>query len=315
MEELHKDLYKKIRGSNVLALPQSATKVLELSKDSDNGPAEYEMPIVADPGLSAQILSFANSSFFGFSHKITTVRMALTLVSIRTIRNFVLWNAVFSLLPNPKIGDFVLKRFYQDALRRAVFCKVFGGVFKGLDAEQLFVSGLFQDIAIPVLIQHWPKDYSDILEQQKQGMTRISELEKKHFGWDHAVAGALLVEEWGLDEEVARNVANHIKPEIEGVDSSKGLADAVVQISGLLPSAGEETFWRDADRFFPMLQTIISATKGTIKSTIPKPMELFERVDAQYEDMLNIARLPAPKQTLRDCMKEYFRSLDEEHAI
>ncbi|MDR0391204.1 MAG: HDOD domain-containing protein, partial [Planctomycetaceae bacterium] len=143
-------LAQELHSCKLLALPQSAARVLELAKNPENGPPELAVPISADPGLMAQILRFANSSFFGFQHKITAVQMALSLICIRTIKNFVLWNAVFAMLPNPKVGPFVLRLVLQDALRRGVFCKVFASYFQGIDPEEIFVVGLFQDIAVPI---------------------------------------------------------------------------------------------------------------------------------------------------------------------
>src|SRR5271170_6973303 len=95
------DLQQTIANLQLAALPQSAIRIMELSRDPSSGPAEYAGPIEADPGLAGQVLKFVNSSYFGFTREISNVKMAITLVGIRTIKNFSLWSAVFSLLPNP----------------------------------------------------------------------------------------------------------------------------------------------------------------------------------------------------------------------
>ncbi len=100
------DLSKLLARAQLPALPQSAIKILELSRDPDLGPIELAVPIETDPGLTGQVLRFVNSSYFGFSREISSVRLAITLVGVRTIKNFALWSAVFSLMPNPKCGTF-----------------------------------------------------------------------------------------------------------------------------------------------------------------------------------------------------------------
>ena len=90
-----------LSSAQLPALPQSAIRLLELSQNPDNGPAEFAQPIESDPGLTGQVLKFVNSSYFGFSREISSVKLAITLVGIRTIKNFSLWSAVFSLMPNP----------------------------------------------------------------------------------------------------------------------------------------------------------------------------------------------------------------------
>src|SRR6188768_2286722 len=133
-----------LSSAQLPALPQSAIRLLELSQNPDNGPAEFAQPIDSDPGLTGQVLKFVNSSYFGFSREISSVRLAITLVGIRTIKDLSLWRAVFSLMPNPKCGPFDLKALWQDSLRRALFARAFGRLLGLKDAEDLFAGALLQ---------------------------------------------------------------------------------------------------------------------------------------------------------------------------
>src|SRR3954470_17578644 len=153
------NLERILRGTALPALPQSAIRLMELSQDEDNGPAEFAVPIEADPGLTGQVLKFVNSSYFGFSREISNVMLAITLVGIRTIKNFSLWSAVFSLMPNPKCGPFDLKSLWQDSLRRALFSRDFGKLMGLKDFEDLFAGALLQDMAIPLLAKEQPARY------------------------------------------------------------------------------------------------------------------------------------------------------------
>ena len=69
MTDPAKKLQEIIAGAQLPALPQSAIRLLELSQDPENGPAEFAVPIEADPGLTGQVLRFVNSSYFGFSRE------------------------------------------------------------------------------------------------------------------------------------------------------------------------------------------------------------------------------------------------------
>src|SRR6187551_1917964 len=136
------DLKDLLRSAQLPALPQSAIRLLELSQNPDNGPVEFSLPIESDPGLTGQVLKFVNSSYFGFSREINSVKLALTLVGIRTIKNFALWSAVFSLMPNPRCGPFDLKSLWQDSLRRGLFARAFGKLLGMKDAEECFAAAL-----------------------------------------------------------------------------------------------------------------------------------------------------------------------------
>ncbi len=308
MTDTHQELFKRIKGSSILALPQSASKVLELAKNPENGPAEYAAPISVDLGLSAQILRFVNSSFFGFRYKITTIKSALSLVCVRTIKNFVLWNAVFSLLPNPKAGPFNLKRVFQDALRRGVFCKALASHIADLDSEELFIPGLFQDMSIPILAQCWPNEYAELLTRQEDEGVRLSFLENERFGWNHAMAGAYLAEEWGFGNEFAKSIENHIRPVFDHDGSKTGLSDALVALSSLLPSAADSE-WKEAEEFFNAYYRVIKKAQPVAKA-IPQPPQLFAEVDFQYNDLLTVTATPAPTLTLVEYQKKYTESME-----
>ena len=45
-----------LSSAQLPALPQSAIRLLELSQNPDNGPAEFAVPIESDPGLTGQVL-------------------------------------------------------------------------------------------------------------------------------------------------------------------------------------------------------------------------------------------------------------------
>ena len=307
-ESSHQELFDRIRGSCVLALPQSATKVLELARNPENGPPEYAKAISLDLGLTTQILRFVNSSFFGFRYKITTIQTALSLVCIRTIRNFVLWNAVFALLPDQSSGTFRLKMIFQDALRRGIFCKVIASYLAELDPEELFVAGLVQDLSIPVLAQIWPKEYAELLTRRREEGVRLSQLEEERFGWNHAVAGAYLAEAWGFGTQLGRSIHNHICADFNYDGSKDTLADVVVALSALLPSAADN-YWPDGDEFCAAFHKVVR--KPLLTESLPPTLDrLLAEVDSRYLDMLTLTATPPPAMTLLDFQKEYLMSVE-----
>jgi hypothetical protein len=157
------------------------------------------------------VLKFVNSSYFGFAREISSVKLAITLVGIRTIKNFSLWSAVFSLMPNPKCGPFDLKSLWQDSLRRGLFARAFGKLLGMKEAEELFAGALLQDMAIPLLAKELPQRYLKLLEARTHGDSRLSDLERAEFGWTHADAAGFMARKWSLPEEFAQLIEAHIK--------------------------------------------------------------------------------------------------------
>ncbi len=285
-----------LRNAQLPALPQSAICLLELSQNPDNGPAEFAIPLEADPGLTGQILKFVNSSYFGFSREINSVKLAITLVGIRTIKNFALWSAVFSLMPNPRCGPFDLKTLWQDSLRRALFARNFGKLLGLKDSEECFAAALLQDMAIPLLAKEIPQRYLKLFQDRSAGLERMSELEQTNFGWTHADAAALMCRTWSLPEEFATLIEAHCHLEELVAAEEKIPGKLAVALSALLPAASDKE-WHDRERFLAAFNQLTAGKRTTA------PRFLAE-VDKAFAEFAPVLRLATPAKTLAQYLVE-----------
>ena len=291
-----RNLNEVLANTQLPALPTSAMRLLELSQDASNGPSEYAKPIEADAGLMGQVLRFVNSSYFGFSREISSIQQALTLVGVRTIKNFALWSAVFSLVPNPKFGPFDLRSLWQDSLRRAVFARSLGREIRLPNAEDLFAAALLQDMAIPLLLKALPEEYEGLIERRGKARVRLSTLEKELFGWDHAQAAAALCRNWRLPEEFAVLIERH--PALsELLDGPTPRIDAAcVALASLLPSCRDEQ-WDDESEF------INGVDRVTQSRTVDLAL-LMSNVDKSFEEFAPVLKVQVPSKSLADWFTE-----------
>ncbi len=284
-----------LSGAQLPALPQSAIRLLQLSQDPENGPAEFAVPIETDPGLTGQVLKFVNSSYFGFAREISSIKLAITLVGIRTIKNFALWSAVFSLMPNPKCGPFDLKCLWQDSLRRGLFARLMGRLLGQADSEDLFAAALLQDMAIPLLAKELPEEYDKLFEARRGGRTRLSGLEQERFGWTHAEAASIMARRWSLPEEFANLIESHIAFE-DLVSQGATPGQVAVSLSALLPSVRDDT-WFERDTF------VTAYCQLTGKST-DELVPLMAEIDAGFEEFAPVLKLGKPSKTLVASLEE-----------
>ncbi len=279
-----------LSGAQLPALPQSAIRLLELSQDPDNGPAEFAVPIEVDPGLTGQVLRFVNSSYFGFSREISSVKLAITLVGIRTIKNFSLWSAVFSLMPNPKCGPFDLKALWQDSLCRGLFARSVGKQLGMKDAEDLFAGALLQDMAVPLLAKELADDYLELLEKRGNDGIRLSDLERERFGWTHAEAGGQLARGWNLPDAFADLIEHHTEIDKLTDGSAVDPGQAAVALSSLLPSASSER-WHEGKQF----EMVYNAITGSDAQPI---VELLAKTDTEFAEFAPVMKLSPPDKSL-----------------
>lgn len=274
------------------ALPHSAIGLLQLSQRDDVGPSDFAKPIEADPGLMGQVLRFVNSSYFGFSREIMSVPQAITLVGSRAITNFALWNAVFSVIPNPAFGPFDLKLLWQDSLRRAIFARKAGRTLKLAESEDLFAGALLQDMAIPLLLKELPEQYEPLVEKRAVEGLRLSGLEQEMFGWDHAEAAALLAERWNLPEEFVSLIAQHTQMEDLLGRGEMARGAACVALASLLPSCQDQS-WHEQDEFQTAFVQLIDAS-------VEVRHAILTEVDEQTAEFAPLLKLPVPERSLVD---------------
>ncbi len=284
------NLDRLLQTAQLPALPQSAIKVMELSRDQKNGPAEFAAVIEADPGLVGQILKFVNSSYFGFSNEISNVKMAITLVGVRTIKNFALWSAVFSLMPNPKCGPFDLKLLWQDSLRRALFARTCAKMLGIKEAEEAFSAALLQDMAIPLLAKELPKDYLNLINARRDGKRRLCDLEQEHFGWNHAEAAAKLARTWKMPEAFAMLIESHVHGAQLSPEKPQDLIKIAIGLSALLPSVSDSA-WHECAQFDAIYQRVCPAGG-------PPAAEMLGRIDKEFTDFAPVLRLAQPAKSL-----------------
>ena len=290
------DLDRILAGGQLPALPQSAISLLQLSKDPNNGPSEFAVPIESDPGLTGQVLKFVNSSYFGFSREISSVKLAITLVGVRTIKNFALWSAVFSLMPNPKCGPFDLKYLWQDSLRRALFARAVAKLLGLRDAEEAFAAALLQDMAVPMLAKEFNSDYLELLSQRSQGAARLSDLERQRFGWNHAEVAGQMARKWKLPDGTAKLIERHTA--LEELLSKPGAdpAEIAVALSSMLPTTSDQN-WFECNLFQTYYGRVCPKGSASV-------LELLSQVDNEFIEFAPVLKIAAPAKTLVESFTE-----------
>ena len=260
-------------------MPQSAIRLLELSRDPNCGPADYAAPIEADPGLAGQVLKFVNSSYFGFSRKISSVKVGISLVGVRTIKNFALWNAVFSLVPNPRCGPFDLKSIWQDSLRRALFARAVAKL-QGLKAtEEIFTAALLQDMAVPLLAKEFPQIYVKLLEcPQPRAAPAFAVWKAKPLAGRTARPPAC----WPGSGICRRNSRSLIEGHCGDDGKIPGdLGRRIVALSALLPSAADP-LWIECPQW--------EEAFGQICPSLASPAGLLNQIDEEFTEFAPVLK-------------------------
>ena len=210
-----KDIVKKI------SLPAQPTIVVEVNKEMREQDPNFQRIaklVSKDASMSAKVINVINSPFFGLSRKVDSIIQALTLMGLENFRKVVLTACLHEKLSGESESD---KVFWDHSQRTAVateaVAKSLGGVLaaEGITADQAYMTGLFHDCAIPILLKK-SADYQPFVPFALSHKLDIIEEEDKIIGSDHCVVGGLLAKSWSLPDAVCKAIIHHHASDVSG---------------------------------------------------------------------------------------------------
>ena len=273
------------RGAEIPALPATAARLVAEVNQSDPNMDLIVNLITSSPETSVKVIRTVNSSLFSPRTPIISIRHAVSLLGLRHIRPIVLALALVDNLPRPKGQLFNHQSFWSDSLIRAMLARSFAVRANLPGAEETFTAMLIADIALPVLLNGWGEYYAPILERWQTEMPRLSAIEAEEFGWDHAQAGAWILQSWGFPEELVCFVGLHNASiqEVHEVGLEKSALLPVV-VASLAPSGLRPKPIRAG-----ALRQAAQAAFGLTESDIAP---LCEELRAGYNEICELFGLP-----------------------
>ncbi len=188
--------------------PSIALKILEAVRQEENSFDDLARIISTDPSLSVRILKLANSSLYGLSQPVDSLAQATALIGTDALKNIALSFVIVQQFQNAPQGSFNLDYFWRRAITAAVAADVLGSAV-GHKGQDLFVTGLLQDIGILILFLSHPNDYRAVLDQKRVSGEKLSVAEKEQFGCDHTEVGHYLLSSWNLPEAISEPIRWH----------------------------------------------------------------------------------------------------------
>lgn len=196
------------------ALPAVVQRVIELTEDPRSTAKDINNVITQDQGLTAKVLRLANSAFYGFPRRISTVTDATILLGFQTIRSIVLAASVSEMMKKSLKG-YALERgeLWRHSQAAAVSARMLAKEIKFPRLEVAYTAALLHDIGKLILDVYLTEEYEAVLEKvEKEGVTFL-QAEEEILGFNHATVGAKVAEKWNLPAELAEAIGLHHEPE------------------------------------------------------------------------------------------------------
>jgi putative nucleotidyltransferase with HDIG domain len=217
-----------ITPRDIPVLPAGMLDVLRLANDPSVSLAQVERCIGRDQALAARVLTVANSSYYGCSRRIDSVRGAVALLGTRQIQN-----VAAALAVAPAFDSAHGPGLWMHALATALWSQRITRSLGLPNIEFLFTTALMHDIGIVMMLSRAAEPELACIERARDASVDLGAIERERFGCDHGELGARVCKAWHLPERVEALMSGHHGDDAaDSSDTILALADHLAVVHG-----------------------------------------------------------------------------------
>jgi len=223
--EKRKSVKKKLKKLEGLpTLPPIVQRLNLMIEDEKTSIHQIANLIEKDQVITSKILRLANSAFYGFPKKVSTVQNALILLGINVVKVLIITSSIFEIIYKEDVG------LWEHSIGVAACSKILAEKVGLKEPQEVATAGLLHDLGRIIQKVSFKEEYEKILELTKNGKDPL-QAEKEILGIDHAEMGSFIMKTWNLPDRLVEAVDAH--HEFEKAKEFKKEA-AVVHLSDIL---------------------------------------------------------------------------------
>lgn len=242
VEKRRKIIQKRLKNVQDLpAMPKVAHEVLLLSADPYANATDLGGIIEQDPSLSAQIIRYARSPFYGYKGDIESIQDSISRVlGFDMVLDLAMGVSVGKAFRNPVDGPLGLNEFWRHATYSAALSQQLGkevGSAHRPRPGMAYLSGLLHNFGFLLLGHLFPNEFALLNNAvERNPKAPIIALESGTLGVTHMELGAWLMEAWDMPGELITAIKEHHNEQYNGVHAV--YANLVLIANRLLSAVG-----------------------------------------------------------------------------
>jgi HD-like signal output (HDOD) protein len=197
---------------NLPALPSIAMEVVEMVDNPKTSASQLGKIISTDQALTAKVLKIANSPFYGFPKKISTIDFAIIVLGFDALKEIVISISLVSSLHKKSDTYFDSKTFWDHSIATGVIARKLARDLGYRVSGEVFVGGLLHDMGISVMHRYFNNEFKRIVDIARESDLTFMEAEESVLGVTHADIGSWLAERWNLPDHLVEGVLLHATP-------------------------------------------------------------------------------------------------------
>jgi HD-like signal output (HDOD) protein len=213
-------------------LPRTYATLVGALSDPQTSLDQVGAIVERDVAVAAKVLQLVNSAFFGLSHEVSTVSMAVSYLGFEVLKQLVMTVELFRTFTCTRpVTGFSVEQIQRHSRSVAAMAAKLP-IPQNLSAATS-VAALLHDVGKLILALRLPEPFERALEASLRENRPLYSVEEELHGTSHAEIGAYLLALWGLPASIVGAVSRHHHPILAAADNSIDM-DASVHIADLL---------------------------------------------------------------------------------
>ncbi len=276
------------RTTELTALNAVAAKAIQLAEDERTAAMDLATVISSDQALTAKLLRLSNSAYYGYARRISTVREAVILLGMRTVRSVAIASGIIDVFKLPEAGlDFDCDLFWAHSVTVGLVAEAIARETKLARPEDAFTAGVVHDIGKLAMVLVEPELFGKAIKLVTVEELPYGEAEARVFGVSHAQVGARLAQHWKFPEALVEAIhAHHPAMPISRIDSLASIvasANLACNREGMACGfdwVGDECR-RPVETLAPQVDVALSRVHGGMRTLEEKSQAFLKHVTAQ----------------------------------
>ena len=257
MQDAEVQTENKVLNIEIPAIPVVIQKVLNVLENPHANANIIAANVARDPGLSAKILGVANSAFYGFSHKITSLPQAIMILGLNALKGILVTLALLEKEYSKKVKKTIVN-LWQHLTRSAYIAKEVAISLNFKNKSDIITAALLHDIGKAIIALNFPEKTLEIEKLKKEKNMNSIEAEKEILGFSHEEVNFLLCEKWSLSNFIKYPLSFHHRvnqtenfvKEIAFIHFVDAIANKIepqseaLEILGISEAKKEEIIWK-----------------------------------------------------------------------
>ncbi len=178
-------------------IPQTLFQLLDIIQQEKSSANNLEDVILRDQAVTAKVLRAANSAYYGFCGKVTTVSRAVVAIGFHEVQNICLCALLMQNFHSDAVNQQEQMQLWQHSFATGGLARSIAQLRPWIQAEESYVLGLLHDLGRMVLMFYFLDDYHQIHRLASESSVSSYVAEERH-GMPHTLIGKWLAIKWHL---------------------------------------------------------------------------------------------------------------------